>query len=71
MGFLGIRFEGRGLQLRYKNTHICSFKKYTFYCRGLLNFADIIIFLQKKQHFFGFNRAFTQSNIVRAVIKLF
>ena len=53
-----------------KYTHICSFRKYTFQYQALLNFADVSIFLQKKQHF-GKNSTFTQSNSVRAVLEIF
>ena len=34
-----------------KYTCICSFRKYTFYCLGPLNFADVIICLQKLAFF--------------------
>ena len=33
--------------LARKYTSICNFSKYTFQCLGLLNFADVSIFLQK------------------------
>ena len=34
-----------------KYTPLCSFRKYTFYCLGLLNFADVSISLQKNSVF--------------------
>ena len=39
--------------LARKHTLICSFRKYTFYCQGALNFADVSIFMQKKLRFFA------------------
>ena len=33
--------------LARKYTPICTFRKCTFWCLGLLNFADVSIFLQK------------------------
>ena len=34
-------------------TDLCSFRKYTFLYQDPLNFANVSIFLQKNQHFFG------------------
>ena len=48
-----------------KDTHICSFTKYTFQCQGPLNSADGSIF------FFCKNVTFAQSNSVKAVIDIF
>ena len=45
-------------------TPIFSFRKYTFYCLGTLNFADVSIFFCKKSTFFVQKSTFTQSNIV-------
>ena len=36
------------LNLVRNHTHICSFRKYTFWYQGCLNFADVSIFLAKK-----------------------
>ena len=66
VGFLGVCFEVEGIKLpnlkpvrtmletsnlAHKYTPICSFRKYTFQCLGLLNFADGSIFLQKNSVF--------------------
>ena len=51
-------------------TPICSFRKDTFYYLGPLNFADVSIFVQKLA-FFLQKSAFTQSNIMRAVLENF
>ena len=55
-------------KLARKNTRIFSFRKYTFYYQGSLNFPDVrFFFFTMNQHFFGQNSTFTQSNSVRAV----
>ena len=66
MGFLGVRFEVGGninpclkpvkimldtSNLARKYTPICSLRKYTLYCLGPLNFADVSIFLQRNSVF--------------------
>ena len=53
-----------------KHTHIFSFRKYTFWYQGPLNFADVRIFLQKLV-LFGKNSTFTQSNSVRPALEIF
>ena len=55
--------------LTRKYTPIFSFRKYTFYCLGCLKFADVSIFLQKTRVFVQ-KSTFTQSNSVRAVLKI-
>ena len=57
VGLLGIHFEGGRevnyslpclklvrIMLKTSNTHISSFRKYSFQYQGFLNFADVIIF---------------------------
>ena len=56
--------------LARKYTPICSFRKYTFYCLGPLNFADVSIF-PPKLAFFLQKSTFTQSNSVRTVLEFF
>ena len=56
--------------LTRKYTPIFSFRKYNCLCLGLLNFADVIIFLQKIA-FFVQKSAFTKSNSVKAVLEIF
>ena len=52
--------------LAHKHTPIFSFRRYTFLCLALLNFADVSIFLQKISLFIQ-NSTFTQSNSVSCV----
>ena len=49
---------------------VYSFRKYTFWYQGLLNFADVSIFCQKLA-FFGQTSTFTQSNSMTAVFEIF
>ena len=58
------------LNLARKYTSTFSFRKYIFQCLGLLNFADVSIFLQKTRVFCLKKHIFTQSNSVRAVLEI-
>ena len=59
------------LETWYINTHICSFRKYTFQYQDLLNFTDVSIFLTKNQHFFAKYVASIQSNSMKVVLEIF
>ena len=52
--------------LAHKHTPIFSFRRYSFLCLALLNFADVSIFWQKISVFIQ-NSTFTQSNSVSCI----